>query len=214
MRAGKAVLLVEGRDDLFVCQEVFAANSVPACCEVKEHTGIDALLGAFPLYLENTAYSRVGIIVDADENISARWDAIRNTLTGLGYQVPRAVDPGGTLVLAPGEDRPLAGVWIMPDNQVPGILEDFIRFLVPDEDRLLAHASACLDALPAEARKFPSVRRSKALIHTWLAWQEEPSTPLALAIKKQYLDARREHGGRLAAWCRRLFLDEPDPVGE
>jgi hypothetical protein len=213
MRAGKAVLLVEGRDDLYVCQEVFSANSVPPCCEVKEHSGSDDLLSAFPLYVENASYSRVGIVVDADENISARWDGIRNILTGLGYQVPRVVDPGGTLVLAPGEDGPPAGVWIMPDNWVSGILENFIRFLVPDEDLLLAHAETCVDGIATETRRFPEVRRPKALIHTWLAWQEEPGSPLGLAIKKQYLDARREHGGRLAAWCRRLFLDEPDPAG-
>ena len=209
MSGKQAVLLVEGRDDLFVCQEVFAANAVPKCCEVKEHQGVDALLRAFPLYLENTAYGRVGLIVDADEDVSARWEAIRRHLTGFGYErVPPHPEPDGTVVAAPEEDRPLAGVWIMPDNKGAGILEDFIRSLVPAGDPLLTYAENCVDGITAGARRFPDVRRSKAVVHTWLAWQEEPGTPLGLAIKSRYLDATLGQGQRLAEWCRRLFVEE------
>jgi hypothetical protein len=36
-------------------------------------------------------------------------------------------------IIDPPDDKllPRVGVWIMPDNQMKGILEDFLRFLVP-----------------------------------------------------------------------------------
>jgi len=212
MRPGKSVLLVEGRDDLFVCKEIFMRHGIPTCFDVEAHMGVGPLLRAFSLYLENTAYSRVGLIIDADESSTGRWNAVRHTLTDLGYpDVPRQADPLGTVLTAPEEDRPVAGVWIMPDNRLPGILEDFIRFLIPASDPLLTYAEACVDGIPAQERRFPKGRRSKALIHTWLAWQEEPGAPLGLAIKKKYLEADHEQGRRLADWCRRLFIEASDP---
>jgi hypothetical protein len=205
------VLLVEGRDEIHVCQHLLRAYAIPECCTLEKQEGVNELLVALPIYLENTVYQRVGMIVDADESIARRWQSVRNTLISLGYlQVPAEPDPDGTIVTAPDEGRPVAGVWIMPDNQASGMLEDFIRFLVPGGDPLLQHAVSCVEGIPAVFRRFPEVRRSKAVIHTWLAWQEEPGAPLGLSITKKYLDAGREHGQRFAAWYRRLFIEAVD----
>ncbi len=44
-----------------------------------------------------------------------------------------------------------------------------------------------------------------AEIHTWLAWQEEPGSPLGQAITKRYLDADAPRAQQLMDWVRRLF---------
>ena len=93
----------------------------------------------------------------------------------------------------------------MPNNQFPGMLEDFIQFLVPAGDPLWARAADCLERIPEQDQRFPKEHQGKAHIHTWLAWQEEPGTPLGLAITKRYLDADAPHAQQLMGWIRRLF---------
>jgi hypothetical protein len=123
-----------------------------------------------------------------------------------GYgDLPHDLDVEGTVILQP--DRPRFGLWIMPDNAAPGMLEDFAASLVPAGDFLWTHADAVLSGIPAEHRRFREVERSKAHIHTWLAWQEGPGSPMGQAITKGDLDATAHPARRFAAWLRRLFVD-------
>lgn len=43
------------------------------------------------------------------------------------------------------------------------------------------------------------------MIHTWLAWQDDPGTPLGQAITKRYLDAEGPHVAAFLSWLTRLF---------
>ena len=96
----------------------------------------------------------------------------------------------------------------MPDNQVPGILEDFLRFLVPEGDALLAHVEQSIDSIPLAQRKFADLRKPKARIHTytWLAWQEEPGKPFGQAISARYLDPNLPTANIFAGWLQRTFF--------
>lgn len=117
--------------------------------------------------------------------------------------MPEVPDPSGTII--DDESLPRLGVWIMPDNVLPGMLEDYMAFLVPDGDPLLVRAGNCVDEIPAEERRFAAVHRSKALIHTWLSWQEDPGTPLGLAITKRYFESEARYVSEFLAWLTRLF---------
>ena len=46
----------------------------------------------------------------------------------------------------------------------------------------------------------------KAVIHTWLAWQEEPGRPFGTAIKARFLDPSVPEVDVLTAWLKRLFF--------
>jgi len=94
---------------------------------------------------------------------------------------------------------------MMPDNSVAGMLEDFVRSLVPPGDELLTFAEECVDEVIARDRRFPLSYRSKALIHTWLSWQEEPGTPLGLAIKNSRMNPDVPTVLPLINWLRRMF---------
>lgn len=66
--------------------------------------------------------------------------------------VPPDPDPGGTIIEQ--ADQPVVGIWLMPDNQLPGMLEDFIAFLVSEDDVLWGQAEHCLRQIPEQERRF------------------------------------------------------------
>ena len=111
-------------------------------------------------------------------------------------------------------DLPGVGIWLMPDNTVPGTLEHFIAFLVDRNDPLWERAKDCVEQIPEASRRFPVIHLLKAHIHTWLAWQKEPGVPFGLAITMKYLDAEEAHAQQFIAWLHRLFPSHAKEVSE
>ena len=93
----------------------------------------------------------------------------------------------------------------MPDNVLPGMLEDYLSFLVPAGDTLLGRARRTIDDIPARDRRFADGHHSKALIHTWLAWQEDPGTPMGQAVTKRYFAVEGPRVTGFLDWLKRLF---------
>jgi hypothetical protein len=93
----------------------------------------------------------------------------------------------------------------MPDNQTtPGILENFVSFLIPDTDTSLwQYAQDCVNKIPVQPH-FSEGDAPKADIHTWLAWQEEPGQRLGDAITNSF-NADAPHALKLIDWVRRVF---------
>jgi hypothetical protein len=213
-RGIRRMVWVEGKDDSAVVQSLCAMHTVPQVFAVQGREGVEDVLGNFYTELRAPGIERFGVIVDADRNAQARWDSIRNTLKAEGYtDLPEQLTSDGMIVPAQPH-RPRFGAWIMPDNDSPGALEDFAASLVPDADALWSRAGAAVDSIPEEHRLFPDVRRSKALIHTWLAWQEEPGSPMGQAIGKRDLNGSAPAARRFVAWLRRLMVDEPLPADD
>jgi hypothetical protein len=94
----------------------------------------------------------------------------------------------------------------MPNNQLPGMLEDFVSFLVPVGDPLWPDAVTYVDLVRSKGARFVEQHRSKARIHAWLAVQQEPGKPMGQAITARYLNASAESVEPLLAWLERLFL--------
>lgn len=207
--ASRKVLLVEGVDDEHVMKHICTNRGIPHLDEVKQHGNDKELLKAIPVQIKLSEEEGdvVGIVIDADTDPSARWQAIRCRLAEFDYgDVPNAPDPNGTILNPPdGSFLPRAGVWIMPDNKTPGILEDFLDSLIPQSDALRAHARCSVDSLPEQP--FSDNDRPKALIHTWLAWQKDPGKPYGTAISARFLDPDLPQADVLASWLERLFDD-------
>ena len=208
--AVRKVLLVEGKDDEHVFYHLLEYHQVPQCFTIKDKGGIENLLSTLEVELLASELQCLGIVVDADTDIDSRWRALRDLLTRTGYAMPAQPNADGVVVQQPG--KPTVGVWLMPNNQLPGMLEDFVAFLVPPGNALWSHAETCVAQIPATEDRFPEVHRSKARVHTWLAWQRDPGTPLGLAITKRYLNADAAVVRPLLDWLRRLF-DIPDGIG-
>lgn len=207
--AGKRTLLVEGVDDREVLKHICGNREIPKLDEVKSHGGIDDLLDSVPVRLKASEDGDiVGVVVDADTDLAARWRSLRDRLMLAGYvTVPADPAADGTVIDPPnGTLLPRVGIWVMPDNRTTGILEDFLRFLVPSGSALFGHVTASVAAIPAAERKFTSLAQPKALIHTWLAWQEEPGKPMGTAITARYLDPSVPQADALVSWLKRLFF--------
>lgn len=154
--------------------------------------------------LKASGLERIGIIVDADTDLQSRWLKLCDALAHFGYTaLPVSPAPGGTIIEQ--TDYPIVGIWVMPDNRLPGTLEDFVGFLRPADDTLWARAGEAVAQIPAQERLFKPQAAVKAHIHTWLAWQEEPGTAMGQAISKRYLDATSSYALLLVDWLRRLF---------
>lgn len=216
--ARRNVLLVEGSDDRHVFKSLLGYHHV-ACVfrgqpeydqipleliEIIDREGIDRLLETLEVVLIASGERRVGIVVDADTDLAARWQSLRNKLIEFGYNtVPMNAGHEGTILQQEG--LPIVGIWIMPDNLVAGRLEDFLRFLIPSNDLLWPMAENIVEQVIVTDRRFPEEHKSKALIHTWLAWQRKPGRPMGIAITARYLDPTAPHAQQLINWLRRLF---------
>ena len=208
--ADRNILMVEGRDDEYVIKNICGKRGVPHLDEVKEHGGVSDLLPAIPIQLEASKGQQhvIGVVIDADTNLDGRWESVRNHFIHAGYEgVPDQPGPNGT-ILEPPVESPLAkaGIWIMPNNQTAGNLEDFLRLLVPHDDVLIAYAAEVVDDLPVQ--RFKDKDKPKAVIHTWLAWQSSPGRPYGTAITAGFLDVHAPQADVLVAWLNRLFFTE------
>lgn len=206
--AGRRVLLVEGRDDEHVMKHICGNRGIAELDEIKSHGGVTALLESFPVRLKESDTEALGVVLDADTDIGARWRSVASHLERAGFAgVPMAPQKGGAILEPPPKTLlPRVGVWVMPDNEASGILEDFLRFLVPPDSNLFAHVTESVATIPEEERRFQAVDTPKATIHTWLAWQKEPGKALGTAITARYLDLLVQEVDVLADWLRRLFF--------
>jgi len=140
-------------------------------------------------------------------NLLARWNAVSARLREGGYSNVLSVPSAAGLVLDPSSAiTPRVGLWIMPNNQVQGILEDFLRFLIPQGDSLFQHATSSVQQIPEGRRLFVPQDTRKAEMHTWLAWQAEPGRPYGTAITAGFLNDDCPEADTLIAWLRRLFF--------
>lgn len=205
---GKRVLMVEGPDDEHVVKHICGERQLGKIDTIHSYGGKDPLLEGIGVRLKESDVVALGILLDADTDLHTRWQAVTNRLKQAGYaDTPNLPTPVGTVISAPANTLlPRVGIWLMPDNQVPGILEDFLRFLVPDGDPLFAHVEASLDSIPPDQCRFSELKQPKAKIHTWLAWQEEPGKPFGQAITARYLDPSLPAADPFARWLQRTFF--------
>lgn len=204
---GRTLLMVEGKDDEHVVKGFCGARKLGKIDGIVQFEGIDNLLDSIPVRLKESGLGALGILLDADADLAARWDAVSARLRDAGYEVPLKPSLEGLVLDAvPSKLLPKVGVWVMPDNKVTGILEDFLRMLVPEGDKLFALISSCFEKLPADVVLFSEEAKPKALIHAWLAVQEQPGRPLGQAITAKYLDANVASGDAFAEWLKKLFF--------
>ena len=55
--------------------------------------------------------------------------------------------------------------------------------------------------------KYKPIHRAKTFIHSYLAVQEDPGTPMGLAITKRYLTTDEKNCLNLINWLKKTFRD-------
>lgn len=209
---GRRLLLVEGKDDEHVVMHLCRANDVETTFDIEQPAGggIDHLLDQVPARLSEAGMERLAVIVDADVAARSRWEQLRDRLRRRGYHgIPDTPGEKGTILDLPaGAGRIRLGIWIMPDNRLPGVLEDFLAFLIPEDDKMLPYVDEFLGGIPSEERLFTDIHLPKARIHSYLAVQKEPGKPLGLSITFRYLDAKQEVVQPFLDWLTDVLISD------
>jgi hypothetical protein len=97
------------------------------------------------------------------------------------------------------------GIWLMPNNVSCGMLEAFLLDLIPEGDPLIGYANKAAKTAQRLGAPFKPAHHQKAIVHTWLAWQDEPGAQLHQAVKKQVLASTGPHAAPFVKWFRELF---------
>jgi hypothetical protein len=201
------ILFVEGTDDLHVIKNLCKLSNVPETFIVKDCRGVKDVIEQFAVELKRTSGS-VGVIIDADVDVMAQWQSVCRILreSGKYSNIPPAPPEAGLILPSDEEGDITAGVWIMPNNKDTGMLENFVSSLIPPDDKLKPEADRILTEIETKhIQQYKPVHKPKAFIHTWLAWQENPGTPMGIALTKKYLSTENEVGNAFLRWLIALF---------
>ncbi len=205
---GERVLLVEGKNDCHVIMNLCQAHDVPETFCIHDWGSDDGVLKRLGALILEAKSEAIGIVLDADipENkpdIKIRWQQVVDKLKKYGYTLPAQPDKKGTIHPNFGK-YPRVGIWLMPNNQETGMLEDFLKQLALPET--LATAQSCVKcARRRKVTQFKEAYLSKAEIYTYLAWQDEPGKPFGIAITAHTLHPHTEIAYIFTDWLNRLM---------
>ncbi len=215
--AYRNVLLVEGDKDRFVIPELIEQNGYPwgdrraPLVWIEQYGGDKSLLrrGVLETELKRSGLHALGIVLDADASAASRWEAVRAwAKEALGDRLPEELPAEGCVIET--EEGIRFGAWLMPDNRSAGMMETFLAWLCPeDAPHILSHAHAARDEAHRLGAPFKQAHFDKALIHTWLAWQDEPGNQLHQAVKYRILRADSPASQPFVTWFSRLYQLAP-----
>src|SRR6476620_10611541 len=107
-----AQLLVEGDNDQHVIWALCKEYKVPEIFSVEKTDGITQLLEGIPVRLKSADIQTLGVVIDADQNLHSRWDAVRSRFVKAGYiHFPIGLTQNGLVHIE--LDKPRIGVWLM-----------------------------------------------------------------------------------------------------
>ncbi|MBF0566445.1 MAG: hypothetical protein HQK89_14540 [Nitrospirae bacterium] len=227
----KGVLLVEGKNDRNVIYQLCKArqfikeDSTSDCNLYKKDNkwigfclfecgGVDKTLKELNRLIvrfsdRTSRPDKIGVVLDTDANLDKVWVRVTKLLKDYDYLLPKDPNPAGT-VIDGAKHLPKIGVWFMPDNKNPGMIEDFIIDSDMFDFNSLTLTCKCVENAEKEGiTTFKENQRSKAIVHTFLAWQDKPGDVLSWHIQKNKIKPNSENGEAFRNWLTRLFIDEP-----
>ena len=148
-----------------------------------------------------------GIILDADTSAVNIWNSIRNRLLrsdlrfegpGSNDDIPVGIKKEGLIL----NTKPRIGVWIMPNNEGEGEVEDFIINLISSSDKIWELADEYIE----KACSIDSTikKKSKAKLYSWLA-ACDPNRQPGAALDVSRLNWDNENWKNFESWAKRLF---------
>ena len=205
----RRVLLVEGPDDKHVVIHLSERSGLEQNFWIIEKEGKDTLLDSIVLEARTPGRTVMGVVLDANDDLDARWQAVTDRLNRLRREdhfdlpdLPAKPEPGGTIL----DGRLRIGIWLMPDNLSTGELEDFVGSMIPSGDPVWPRAEDFIDGIPPDDRKFAPGKIQRAKVHAWLAAREAPRL-MGLSIRAGDLDTNASNSATFVNWLRELFKE-------
>ncbi len=213
------LLLVEGVNDCHaVFQLMWLVYRADPVFGIHECGNDDKALDSLASRIVSTRPRQkiLGLILDSDiegprpdQVIQSRLDQLAARV-GPYYPLPN-VFPEGGLILDPLASRPEAdrlpklGVWLMPNNKDYGMFEDLLMASL--SELVAEYTTTVVKQSKADGvAKFKDVHLSKAVIRTYLAWQDPPDVQyLGLAIKRGAFENIEAECKQFIQWLEQLY---------
>lgn len=160
---------------------------------------------------ENAETKRLAIAIDADYKnkhglgFEDTLNQVKTIAADYDFNLNESKDNG--LIFHHIDGNAQFGLWIMPNNQDNGELEDFIKSCIKNDEQLLFnYAIQTIEQLPE--KRFDITDTTKAEIATWLAWQKKPSHGVYIALKDSLLNQENELFKELKNWLNHIYNTE------
>jgi hypothetical protein len=210
------LLLVEGNEDLKTIPYLMEANGIdwPSPSEapvwIEQYEGYSNLLRSDVIKSEmgTSGLQALGIMIDADENAVDRWEEVRRACLPVIPNLPENLPESGLIYKTMDADEKVIrfGVWMMPNNISPGMLETFLGLMIPESsERLWEYAQAATTEAKNRGALFSPSHTDKANLYTWLAWQRPPGEPFPYALKDKILEPTRADVQTFVTWFKTLY---------
>lgn len=193
----KRLFLLEGKTDEIIVSAVMETLRIQNV-QFEVCSGIRNLLNDLPALIKESDMRSIGIIVDANESLETRWESIRDKLirSDLEIELPKTPCHCGT-VQEFGDQ--VIGIWVMPDNQKSGVLEDFFAELIPKDD---VWELAC-DFVERAMDKGIPVNESKSKVYAWLSIVA-PGMQMGTAFKANKIEFDTTNYKNFENWIKAL----------
>lgn len=190
---------VEGQDDK---EQIVLDSPSTSPFTIRDTGNVDKVLESIGPEIKAPGRQAVGILVDANDNVKGRWNAVIDRLrkAGVTQELPSSPCSSGTVL----PSKPRIGIWLMPNNSSRGELEDFIVQMIPDDDAVWPLSQRYIDEIPETERKFTKKKTQRAQIHAWLAAREDPRR-MGVAIRAKDLEVDGMLCQRFITWLTELF---------
>ena len=201
-RDRQRMLLVEGKDDEQLVIHLCSESKIGIDFEIKIAEGYPEILRQARTAIKDSEIQCLGLVLDADDGVKRKWRELAHQLEQVGInELPNLPEREGCVV----EGEIKLGIWIMPDNESEGEIEDYFVSLIPERDVVWPLAKRYIDELPEEGRKFNPSKLAKAQVHAWLATRKNPGK-MGAAVGAGDLDTDKILSSEFVRWLKELYI--------
>lgn len=221
MDHSKKVLLVEGDSDKSFFEKICKSLSLDTSVQVappkdlggshNSKEGVFQRLKILLHQLPDEQITHIALVVDADYadqnglGCQKTIERVTALVTPFGFELEEVESAQDGLFFKNPDYLNKLGLWVMPDNQQEGMLEDWIKSCIKNDESALFHqASEAVDSLSNPKFKEHSI--SKAEVATWLAWQKKPGHGLYGVLKDDLLDNTQPSFQAMEQWLKAIYL--------
>ena len=195
----------------------------------RKKGGIKNMIDDISLKIKEDGREAVGILADANgyslDSCKHPWQKIKTKLEEvltLEEHLPERPCQEGLIRrnITP-KQKPKStlciGVWLMPDNQSKGELENFFARLIHENNPTWARANEYINQCIESMEQADNQRGgfdtgkpykvSKSKVYAWLATRKKPGKMAAAISEGHGLDFDSELAQRFARWLEKLFCD-------
>lgn len=209
------ILFVEGYTDVNFVKSFVGVHGLRwnETVRIAPAFGYQKAINKFCGALSNpTAYSHVGLIVDADEVCSDRYKLIQDTLNDIVSDPLTLPDLPNTGLIATYSGMQY-GIWIMPNCHGKGALESFLYNKISTPNSLLDEVESAVNTLEKHAKRdigleskiYNLNHKKKAVVHTYMSWKEPPDYSFGKALEENFFDKETTEELDFLNWLEGLY---------